>query len=43
VPLSSGPNNIAKIPDREKNNSIIPNQYAKVKNNVKGEEEFQAD
>jgi hypothetical protein len=37
---SSVSKDISKIFDREKNNSNILNQYAKVKNDVKGEEEL---
>jgi hypothetical protein len=37
---SSVSKDISKIVDREKNNSNILNQYAKVKSDVKGEEEL---
>jgi hypothetical protein len=41
--LSSGAKDKKEISDRDKNYSNMPNQYAKFKTAVKGEEEFQAD
>jgi hypothetical protein len=39
---SSSKKDIVKIPEKGKNHSSnIPNQYAKVKNTVKGEEDLQ--
>jgi hypothetical protein len=32
-----------KVPDKKENNNTIPNQYAKVKNALKGEEDVQND
>jgi hypothetical protein len=41
--LSSGAKDKNEISDRDKNYSNTPNQYAKFKTAVKGEEKFQAD
>jgi hypothetical protein len=41
--LRSGAKDTTKNPDREKNSINKPNQYAKVKNSMKVEEELQAD
>jgi hypothetical protein len=40
---TSGSKDTTKISDKDENHFNIPNQYANVKNSLKGEEEIQAD